>query len=54
LINASGDFLSQPTANGGVSLGTVGTSMIFLVSILDLVSYLTSSQKKELATQEQR
>ena len=48
-----GDFLSQPVANGGLGLGTVGTSMIFLVAILGLVSYLSISQKKELATQEQ-
>ena len=41
-----GDFLSQPVANGGVDLGTVGTSIIFLVSILGLVTYLTISQKK--------
>ena len=48
-----GDFLSQPVANGGLGLGTVGASAIFLVTILGLVSYLTISQKKELATQEQ-
>ena len=48
-----GDFLSQPVANGGLGLGTVGTSMMFLVAILGLVSYLSVGQKKELATQAQ-
>ena len=40
-----GDFLSQPAANGGLGLGTVGTSAIFLAAILGLVSYLTISQR---------
>ncbi|WP_218079588.1 COG4705 family protein [Anthocerotibacter panamensis] len=44
-----GDFLSQPTSNGGLGLGTVGTSAIFLVAILGLVSYLSITQKKLLA-----
>jgi len=36
-----GDFLSQPRANGGLGLGTITTSAIFLVMILGLVIYLT-------------
>ncbi len=40
-----GDYLSQPTANAGLGLGTVTTSMIFLSSILFLVSYLTVTRK---------
>lgn len=36
-----GDFTSQPTSNGGLGLGTTGTSLIFLTAILGLVSYLT-------------
>ncbi len=36
-----GDYLSQPATNGGLGLGTVGTSAIFLVAIIGLVSYLT-------------
>lgn len=36
-----GDFTSQPISNGGLSLGTTGTSLIFLTAILGLVSYLT-------------
>ncbi len=35
-----GDFLSQPHADGGLNLGTEGTSIIFLVTILSLVIYL--------------
>lgn len=32
-----GDFQSQPRANGGLGLGTTGTSAIFLTCILGLV-----------------
>lgn len=39
-----GDWLSQDVANGGLGLGTVGTSTIFLVAIIGLVSYLTLSR----------
>lgn len=39
-----GDWLSQDVANGGLGLGTVGTSAIFLVIIVGLVSYLTFSR----------
>jgi uncharacterized membrane-anchored protein len=38
-----GDYLSQPRDNGGLGLGTVGTSAIFLVTILSLVIYLTKT-----------
>jgi uncharacterized membrane-anchored protein len=40
-----GDLLSQPTANGGLGLGTVATSAIFLVMILGLVVYMTVAQR---------
>ncbi len=36
-----GDWLSQDVSNGGLGLGTIGTSAIFLVAIVALVSYLT-------------
>lgn len=36
-----GDLLSQGTADGGLGLGTTGTSILFLVTILGLVGYLT-------------
>jgi uncharacterized membrane-anchored protein len=39
-----GDFLSQPRDAGGLGLGTVGTSTIFLVIILSLVVYLTKTR----------
>jgi uncharacterized membrane-anchored protein len=40
-----GDYLSQPRENGGLGLGTVGTSGLFLVAILGLVVYLTVTRK---------
>ncbi|EJP99586.1 membrane protein [Bacillus cereus] len=40
-----GDYLSQPHDAGGLGLGTVGTSVIFLVTILSLVIYLTKTKK---------
>jgi uncharacterized membrane-anchored protein len=36
-----GDFLSQKPGDGGLGLGTVGTSVLFLGTILCAVSYLT-------------
>ncbi|MQM30493.1 MAG: hypothetical protein CRU78_08115, partial [Candidatus Accumulibacter phosphatis] len=36
-----GDYLSQATADGGLGLGTVVTSVLFLSSIAGLVLYLT-------------
>jgi uncharacterized membrane-anchored protein len=36
-----GDLMSQPRSNGGLQLGTTGTSVIFLATILALVVYLT-------------
>lgn len=45
-----GDFLSQPVADGGLGLGTVGTSAIFLTAILALIISLTVRQRKELAS----
>jgi uncharacterized membrane-anchored protein len=41
-----GDLLSQPTPNGGLGWGTIGTSMVFLSIISSLVIYLSLSQKK--------
>ncbi|MEO6145491.1 MAG: hypothetical protein ABIT70_00280 [Sulfuriferula sp.] len=43
-----GDLLSQPVTNGGIGLGTVGTSAIFLVVIVSLVSYISVQQKRQL------
>jgi uncharacterized membrane-anchored protein len=38
-----GDYLSQSRADGGLGLGTVGTSALFLTVILGLVVYLSFS-----------
>ncbi|MEU9178385.1 hypothetical protein AB0C90_16320 [Streptomyces sp. NPDC048550] len=40
-----GDYLSQPSDDGGLDLGTVGTSALFLLVILALVVYLTVTRK---------
>jgi uncharacterized membrane-anchored protein len=44
-----GDFLSQPTENGGRGLGTAGTSAIFLATILAVVVYLAKTKKDQIA-----
>jgi uncharacterized membrane-anchored protein len=40
-----GDYLSQPTGDGGLGLGTVITSALFLVVVLGLVVYLGVTRK---------
>ncbi len=40
-----GDYLSQPVEETGLGLGTILTSVIFLVTILALVVYLTVTKK---------
>lgn len=40
-----GDYLSQPHDSGGLGLGTVRTSVLFLAIILSLVIYLTKKKK---------
>jgi uncharacterized membrane-anchored protein len=40
-----GDYLSQPTADGGLGLGTVITSVLFLTVILGLVVFLMVTRK---------
>ena len=42
-----GDYLSQAHVDGGLSLGTTTTSVIFLVTILGLVVYLTMMKRNE-------
>jgi uncharacterized membrane-anchored protein len=46
-----GDFLSQPTADGGRGLGTAGTSAIFLATILAVVIYLARTKKDQLVVE---
>ena len=43
-----GDLLSQPVTAGGLGLGTVGTSGVFLITIFSLIAYLTIQQKKQV------
>lgn len=43
-----GDLLSQPTKNGGLGYGTVGTTMLFLSIIVSLVIYLSFKHKKRV------
>ncbi|ACC85288.1 membrane protein [Nostoc punctiforme] len=45
-----GDLLSQPAKNGGLGLGTVETSMLFLSIIISLVIYLSLKQKQPAPT----
>jgi uncharacterized membrane-anchored protein len=40
-----GDFLASPKADGGLGLGTLGTSVLFLGTILAVVVYLTITHK---------
>jgi uncharacterized membrane-anchored protein len=42
-----GDFLSQPGAYGGLGLGTVITSVMFLAAISATVVYMTVSHEGE-------
>ncbi|MEA2717207.1 MAG: hypothetical protein QOI99_1524 [Actinomycetota bacterium] len=43
-----GDYLSQHRSAGGLGLGTVGTSAIFLLTILAVVIYLTVTKKDQI------
>jgi uncharacterized membrane-anchored protein len=43
-----GDYLSQPRADGGLGLGTTVTSVIFLLTILTVVAYLTVTKKDRI------
>jgi uncharacterized membrane-anchored protein len=45
-----GDYLSQPRDAGGLGLGTTVTSVIFLVTILLVVSYLSITRKDATET----
>lgn len=40
-----GDFLSQPAKSGGLAMGTVGTSILFLTLILAMVVFLTVTRR---------
>jgi uncharacterized membrane-anchored protein len=49
-----GDLMSQPRSNGGRALGTTGTSLIFLATILALVIYLTITRADRTETHHPR
>ncbi len=40
-----GDYLSQPTADGGLGWGTTTTSLVFLTTILALVAFLSMTRR---------
>jgi uncharacterized membrane-anchored protein len=40
-----GDYLASPRADGGLNLGTLGTSVVFLGTILAVVVFLTVTDK---------
>ena len=48
-----GDFMSQPRNLGGLNLGTMGTSAIFVAVILALVVYLTLSHQDQPSSSDQ-
>lgn len=45
-----GDYLSQPMEYGGVGLGTIYTSLLFLAVIALIVAYMTANYEPETAT----
>ena len=44
-----GDYFSQLPEDGGLGLGTIGTSAIFLIAIFVTVAYLTMTRKDAVA-----
>jgi uncharacterized membrane-anchored protein len=46
-----GDWMSQPRADGGLGLGTVVTSILFLSLIVAVVAFLTLTRKDETPAQ---
>jgi uncharacterized membrane-anchored protein len=47
-----GDLLAQPHAQGGLGLGTIATSAVFLVVIVGLVAFLTLAPARLVAREE--
>jgi uncharacterized membrane-anchored protein len=45
-----GDYMSQPRDHGGLALGTVGTSGLFLTLILGMVIFLTLTRRDVIAS----
>ena len=46
------DFMSQDKDVGGLALGTMGTSVIFMVAILAVVVYLSVTKKDQIQAPE--
>jgi uncharacterized membrane-anchored protein len=44
---SAGDLFAQSRRNGGLGLGTTGTSVVFLVAILGMILYLSFRQSKQ-------
>ncbi len=44
-----GDYLSQTPKHGGLGLGTTGTSVLFLATILGVVTYFSYNERKNQA-----
>lgn len=42
-----GDYLARPSDEGGLGLGTMGTSVLFLATILAVVIYLTKTHRDQ-------
>lgn len=42
-----GDYLGSSSADGGLGLGTLGTSVLFLAAILVVVSYLSKTHRDQ-------
>jgi uncharacterized membrane-anchored protein len=49
-----GDYLASPHADGGLGLGTLGTSVLFLGTILVVVIYLTVTARDRTESVQQR
>jgi uncharacterized membrane-anchored protein len=49
-----GDYLASPRTDGGLGLGTLGTSVVFLGTILGVVIYLTVTDKDRTEALDQR
>ena len=47
-----GDWMSQPRADGGLALGTVVTSVLFLGLIVAVVAFLSATRKDETPAQD--
>ena len=45
-----GDLLTQAPADGGLGLGTIPVSVVFLLTIVVLVIYLTKQEKKKVVS----